>query len=86
MHAVLNSLFHSHDDLIWVCIFPMFVVAAIVVGSLPLFSLEVLRLQHFYNIFITNHSWLVVIGSNLNLTPSNSLLLKICYKNVVKML
>ena len=30
---------------------------------------EVLRPQHFYNIFITNHRWLVVIGSNLNLIP-----------------
>ena len=28
---------------------------------------EVLRPQHFYNIFITNYEWLVVIGSNLNL-------------------
>ena len=26
-----------------------------------------LRLQHFYNIFTTNHGWLVTIGSNLNL-------------------
>ena len=29
--------------------------------------LKMLRLQYFYNIFITNHRWLVVIGSNLNL-------------------
>ena len=29
---------------------------------------EVLRPQYFYNIFTTNHRWLVVIGSNLNLT------------------
>ena len=29
---------------------------------------EVLRPQYFYNIFTTNHKWLVVIGSNLNLT------------------
>ena len=29
---------------------------------------EVLYPQYFYNIFITNHEWLVVIGSNLNLT------------------
>ena len=29
---------------------------------------EMLRLQHFYNIFTTNHMWLVVIGSNLKLT------------------
>ena len=28
---------------------------------------EVLRPQHFYNIFTTNHGWLVIIGSNLNL-------------------
>ena len=24
---------------------------------------------YIYNIFITNHKWLVVSGSNLNLTP-----------------
>ena len=29
---------------------------------------KMLRLQHFYNIFTTNYRWLVVIGSNLNLT------------------
>ena len=29
---------------------------------------EMLRLQHFYNNFTTNHRWLVVIGSNLKLT------------------
>ena len=29
---------------------------------------EMLRLQQFYNIFTTNHRWLVVIGSNLKLT------------------
>ena len=28
---------------------------------------EMLRLQQFYNIFTTNHRWLVVIGSNLKL-------------------
>ena len=28
---------------------------------------EVLRLQQFYNIFTTNHGWLVIIGSSLNL-------------------
>jgi len=28
---------------------------------------EVLCSQHFYNIFTTNHRWLVVIGLNLNL-------------------
>ena len=27
-----------------------------------------LRPQHFYNIYKTKHKWLVVIGSNLNLT------------------
>ena len=32
------------------------------------FFLEMLRLQQFYNIFTTNHRWLVVIGSNLKLT------------------
>ena len=30
-------------------------------------SREVLRLQQFYNIFITNYGWLIIIGSNLNL-------------------
>ena len=29
---------------------------------------DVLHPQYFYNIFTTNHKWLVVIGSNLNLT------------------
>ena len=29
---------------------------------------KVLRLQYFYNIFTTNHMWLVIISSNLNLT------------------
>ena len=52
--------------------------------------------QYFYNIFTTNHKLLIVTGSNLNLTlrllfcptitTSNSLLFKICCKNVVKML
>ena len=31
------------------------------------FYREVLRLQYFYNIFTTNHGWLVIIGLNLNL-------------------
>ena len=31
---------------------------------------KMICLQYFYNIFITNHRWLVVIGSNLNLTLS----------------
>ena len=52
-----------------------------------------LRLQHFYNNFTTNHMWLVVIGSNLKLTlilifaiiitTSNKLPLRIFCKNVV---
>ena len=53
-----------------------------------------LRLQYFYNIFTTNHRWLVVIGLNLKLTLrlfffvlritiSNNLPLKICCENVV---
>ena len=49
-----------------------------------------LRLQYFYNIFTTNHRWLVVIGSNLKLTlrllfypNNNNLPLRICCKNVV---
>ena len=29
---------------------------------------NVLHPQYFYNIFTTNHRWLVVISSNLNLT------------------
>ena len=33
-----------------------------------IFKQEVLRPQYFYNIFTTNHKWLVVIGLNLNLT------------------
>ena len=32
------------------------------------YFLEMLSLQHFYNNFITNHKWLVIICSNLNLT------------------
>ena len=28
---------------------------------------KMLRLRQFYNIFTTNHEWLVIIGSNLNL-------------------
>ena len=31
------------------------------------FLREMLRLQQFYNIFTTNHGWLVIIGSSLNL-------------------
>ena len=38
---------------------------------------EMLRLQHLYNIFIANHKWLVVIGSNLNLI----LRLLFCHNN-----
>ena len=29
---------------------------------------KMLHLQYFYNIFTTNHRWLVIISSNLNLT------------------
>ena len=50
-----------------------------------------LYLQYFYNIFKTNHKWLVVIGSNLKLTlrlffcpNNNNLSLKICCKNIVE--
>ena len=60
------------------------------------FKREMLCLQHFYNIFITNHRWLVVIGSNSKLTlrllfastitTNNNLPLRICCKNVVEML
>ena len=52
-----------------------------------------LRPQHFYNIFTTNHKWLIVISSNLNLTlrllfdptitTGNNLPLRICCKNVM---
>ena len=53
--------------------------------------------SYVYNIFTTNHRWLVVIGLNLNLTlrlfffvititTSNNLPLMIYCKNVVKML
>ena len=55
-----------------------------------------LRLQHFYNIFTTNHRWLVIISLNLKLTlrllfcptitTSNNLPLRICCKNVIKIL
>ena len=45
---------------------------------------------YVHNIFITNDWWLVVIGSNLNLTlkllfyPNNNYLrVRICYENVV---
>ena len=31
------------------------------------FKRGMLRLQQFYNIFTTNHGWLVIIGSSLNL-------------------
>ena len=31
------------------------------------YNREMLRLQQFYNIFTTNHGWLVIIGSSLNL-------------------
>ena len=29
---------------------------------------EMVRPQHFYNIFTINHKWLVIISSNLNIT------------------
>ena len=52
-----------------------------------------LRPQHFHNIFTINHRWLVVISSNLNLTlrlffcpNNNNLPLKICCKNIVRVL
>ena len=38
---------------------------------------KILRPQHFYIIFTTNYRWLVVIGSNLNLT----LRLRFCPNN-----
>ena len=51
---------------------------------------------YVHNIFTTNHRLLVVISLNLNLTlrlffspiiiTSNNLPLKICYKNIIKML
>ena len=48
---------------------------------------------YVHNIFTTNHRWLVVIGSNLNLTlrllfcpNNNNLPFKICCKNVVDIL
>ena len=54
---------------------------------------EVLHSQHIHNIFTTNHKWLIVIGSNLNLslrfffaptiTINNNLPLMICCKNVI---
>ena len=47
-------------------------------------------LWKFHNIFITNHSWLVIVGYNLNLSlkllfcpTNNNLSLKICCKNIV---
>ena len=37
-------------------------------GSCQIFLLrEMLHLQHFDNILTTDHGWLVIIGSNLNL-------------------
>ena len=57
---------------------------------------EMLRLQHFYNMFTTNYRWLIIIGSNFKLTlrlffyPNNNnsknLSLKICCKNVIDIL
>ena len=52
-----------------------------------------LRLSHFYNIFTTNHKWLVIIVINLNLIlkllfypNNNNLSHKIFCKNVTKIL
>ena len=52
---------------------------------------EVLRPSHFYNIFTTNYKWLIIIGSNLNLTllfcpNNNNVSLWIFYKNIMKIL
>ena len=33
-----------------------------------MFNKEMLGSQYFYNIFTINHEWLVIVGSNLNLT------------------
>ena len=55
-----------------------------------LYKKEVLYLQYFYYIFTTNHRWLVVIDSNLNLPlrllffPNNNNLPPMIYcENVV---
>ena len=49
-------------------IFLFFLNSKLTYKCLSIFFLEVLRPQYFYNIFTTNHWWLVIIGSNLNLT------------------
>ena len=51
---------------------------------------------YIHNIFTINYKWLIIIGSNLNLTlklllcliitTNNNLLLKIYYKNIVNIL
>ena len=56
-------------------------------------SSDIKKKINFYNIFTINHRWLVIIGSNLNLTLrllfaititiSDNLSLKIYYKNTV---
>ena len=54
------------------------------------FKIKKIKKKYVYNIFTTNYRWLVVIGSNLNLTlrllfylNNNNLLLRIYCKNVV---
>ena len=44
------------------------IVVAEILGRNFFYLKNVLRPQYFYNIFTTNHRWLVVISSNLNLT------------------
>ena len=54
---------------------------------------DVLYLQYFYNTFITNHRWYVVICSDVNsklkllfcppITTNNNLPFKICCESVV---
>ena len=54
----------------------------------PLNILEIIlsrlvRSQHFYNIFTTNHRWLVVISWNLNLTLRLLFCPTISYKHII---
>ena len=42
-------------------------VGPIIIFGPYLFLIEVLHLQYFTTLFITNYRWKVVIGSNLNL-------------------
>ena len=65
----------------------MLIMSGSISLSLIFFFREVLRLQNFHNIFIINHRWKVVIGSNLKsqlkllfyppITTNNNLLTKI---------